>query len=162
MSVSQLQQLELKWENQIQKGNLLFQTSAFTEAYAHYMEAMIVSELLIDNITTSWQHSSRVPGMYYTACINVAQNYWGMQDLKNAADYYLYCTYKMKKISEKEDVGDLLKQSASIYWLKAIKAYTEFSKKTGVSMPADIDKSDTYLQLERLKVLFSIRQENMN
>lgn len=28
-------------------------------------------------------------------------------------------------------------------------------------MPADIDKSDTYLQLERLKVLFSICQENM-
>lgn len=127
MSVSQFQQLVLKWENQIQKGNRLFQTSAFTEAYTHYMEAMIVSELLIDNITTSWQHTSRVPGMYYTACINVAQNYWACK-----------------------------------IWLKAIQAYTEFSKKTGVSMPADIDKSDTYLQLERLKVLFSIRQENMN
>lgn len=162
MSVSQLQQLERKWENQIQNGNRLFQTSAFAKAYPHYMEAMIVSELLIEHITTSRQHSLRVPGMYYTACINIAYNYWGMQDLKNAADYFLYCTYKLKMFAEKKDMGDLIKQTISLYWLKAMHLWSEFSEKTGIPMPPDMDKGDTYIQLEKLKDLFSLRKENMN
>lgn len=162
MSVSQLQQLETKWESQILNGNRLFQIASFDKAYSHYMEAMIVSEILMEDIPSSLKHSLRVPGMYYTACINVANNYWGMQDLKNAADYFLYCTYKIKKLSEKENIVDLLKQSAIIYWLKAMQSYKEFSEKTGISMPADMDKGDTYLQLDKLKILFSISKENMN
>lgn len=162
MSVSQLQQFEHIWETEIEKGNRLFQYSAFLKAYPHYMEAMIASEVLMENGTSSWKHILRIPGMYYTACINIAYNYWGMQDIKNAADYFLYCTYKLKMFAERDNIGDLLKQTASIYWLKAMQLYSEFSEKAGIPMPPDMDKGDTYFQLEKLKHLFSLRKEDLN
>lgn len=162
MSVSQLQQFEHIWETEIEKGNCFFRSSAFLKAYPHYMKAMIASEVLMENGTSSWKHILRVPGMYYTACINIAHNYWGMQDIKNAADYFLYCTYKLKMFAERGDIGDFFKQTASVYWLKAMHLYGEFCEKTGVPMPSDTDKGKTYIQLEKLKDLFSLCKENMN
>ncbi|MEJ7913602.1 MAG: hypothetical protein WKF70_10640 [Chitinophagaceae bacterium] len=162
MSVSQLQQLENIWGKAIQQGNLLFEASAFIEAGPHYMEAVIASEVLMENGTSSWKHSLRVPGMYYTSCINMAHNYWGMQDVANAADYFLYCSYKLKMFSRKEHVSDLSKKSAFLYWLKTIKLYSEFSDQMGIPMPADMEKDDTYRQLDKLKDLFAIRKANLN
>lgn len=162
MSVPQLQQLESTWESENQKGNDFFQSSAFAKAYSHYIQAMIVSEVLMENITISWQHSLRVPYMYYTACINLAHNYWGMQDIKNAGRYFLYCTYKLKVLADKPGADLLLKQTATDYWLKAVQVYREFAVKTGTPMPVDINKSETYVQLQKLKNLFALPKEKMN
>jgi len=95
MSEIQIKQLGAKWETQIKKGNCYFQSAVFEDAYPHYMQAMVVSELFLENVTTVPKHNSlHLPGMYFTSCINIACNYWKMQDLKNAADYFLYCTYE--------------------------------------------------------------------
>lgn len=162
MSLSQLQLLESTWESEIQKGNCFFQSSAFAKAYLHYMQAMIVSEVLMENITISWQHSSRIPGMYYTACVNLANNYRGMQDIKNAERYFLYCTYKLKVLADKPGADLLLKQTATNYWRKAVQVYREFSDKTGTPIPVDINEGETYVQLQKLKNLFTLPKEKMN
>lgn len=162
MSVFQLQQLETKWETEINKGNCFFKSSAFSEAYMHYMEAMIISELLLENIATVPKHNLRLPGMYFTSCINIAYNYWRMQDLTNAADYFLYCTYKMKQLSDEPAIDPILKQAASVYWLKSVQLYTEFSGKTGMPIPDCLDHEETYLQLQNLKKLFALGKDNMN
>jgi hypothetical protein len=162
MSFSQLEQLENIWKNETHKGDCLAQTSSFKEAFPHYMQAMMVSELLLENMATAGQHSLPVTEMYFAACQNIANTYWKMQDTKNAADYFLYCTYKMKQIAELSGVGNSVKQTAGIYWQKAVQLYGEFSTKTGVPMPPDMDKDVTYFQLRKLKSLFSLRKENMN
>ncbi len=162
MSLAQLERLESTWQSEMQIGNSFFQSSEFGKAYCHYMDAMIVSEVLIENITVSLQHSLRVPGMYYTACLNLASNYWCMQDIENAAAYFLYCTYKIKMLADRPGVDLLLKQTATVYWQKAVKAYTEFSDKTGSVIPVDMNESETYLQLQKLKDLFKLPKEKMN
>jgi hypothetical protein len=162
MSFSQLEQLENRWKNETHKGDCLAQISSFKEALPHYMQAMMVSELLLENMATAWQHPLPVPDMYYAACQNIANTYWKMQDTKNAADYFLYCTYKMKQIAELPGIGNSVIQTAGIYWLKAALLYGEFSTKTGLPMPPDMDKDVTYFQLKKLKNLFSLRKENMN
>jgi hypothetical protein len=73
MSVSQLQQLEKIWRSEIQKGNTCFQSAAFNEVYRHYTEAMIVSELLLEQTVTGSKHFSRVPGIYFTTCIQTGE-----------------------------------------------------------------------------------------
>ncbi len=161
MSLSQLQELESTWETEIQTGNSLFKCLAFSKAYSHYMNAMIVSEVLMENITTSLQQSFRVPAMYYTACINLAQNYMGQQDIKNAGGYFLYCTYKLKLLADKPGVDELLKQTATVYWQKAVELYTKFADKTGTPIP-DMNKSETYVQLQKLKNLVTLPKEKMN
>ncbi len=162
MSLSQLQHLESTWETGMQIGNSLFQSLAFSKAYSHYMNAMVVSEVLMKNITTSRQHSLRVPGMYYTACVNLAHNYLRMQDNENAAAYFLYCTYNLKMLADKPDADLLLKQTATVYWQKAVQVYREFADKTGTPIPADISESETYVQLQKLKNLFTLPKEKMN
>jgi hypothetical protein len=162
MSILQLQQLENSWETEIKKGNCFFQSFAFTDASTHFMEAMIIAELLMENIATASSHALRIPGMYFTACINIAHNYWGMQDVNNAADYFLYCTYKMKQLSNEPALDPLLKKAASLYWLKTVQLYTEFSQKTGMPVPVNLDKEETYLQLQKLKDLFVMNKEKMN
>jgi hypothetical protein len=162
MSLSQLQQLESTWETEMQLGNSLSQSLAFSKAYSHYMDAMVVSEVLMENITTSLQHSLRVPAMYYTACVNLAHNYLGMQDIENAATYFLYCTYKLKMLADKPDADLLLKQTATVYWQKAVQVYTEFADKTGTPIAADMNESETYVQLQKLKNLVTLPKERMN
>ncbi len=162
MSVSQLKQLENIWQTEIEQGNLLFHASAYREASPHYLEAMIASEVLLENGTSSWKQMLQVPGMYYTSCINMAHNYWGMQQLQNAADYFLYCSYKLKMFSKQEHLSDLSKKTAVVYWLRSIKSYADFSEETGLSMPPNLDNDDTYLQLDKLKSLFAINKASLN
>lgn len=162
MSVFQLQQIETKWEKEMDKGNCFFQSSAFSDAYMHYMEAMIIAELLLENIATVPKHNLRLPGMYFTSCINIAYNYWRMQDITNAADYFLYCTYKMKQLSDTPAIDPMLKQAASVYWLKAVQINTAFSTETGIPIPVSLDREETYLQLQNLKKLFALGKDNMN
>ncbi len=162
MSAIQIKQLETTWETEIKKGNCFFQSFAFTEASTHYMEAMIIAELLVENIATASDHALRIPGMYFTACINIAHNYWGIQEVNNAADYFLYCTFKMKQLSDKPGIDPSVKQASLIYWIKSVQFFTTFSQKTGMHMPANLDKEETYLQLQKLKDLFVMNKENMN
>jgi len=162
MSVPQIRKLENIWQTEIEQGNLLFHASAYQQASSHYLEAVIASEVLLENNTSSWKQMLQVPGMYYTSCINMAHNYWGMQDLANAADYFLYCSYKLKMFSRKEHLTDLSKKTAIVYWLRSIKSYTEFSEKTGFPMPPNMDKEDTYSQLDKLKDLFALNKARLN
>ncbi len=162
MSLSQLQQLESTWETETQIGNSYFQSLIFSKAYPHYMDAVVVSDVLIENVTTSLQHSLRVPGMYYTACVNLANNYLHLKDFENASAYFLYCTYKLKMLADKLVADSSLKESAIIYWQKAVKQYMEFADKTGTPIPADLDEDETYVQLQKLKNLFTLPKEKMN
>lgn len=162
MSQSQLQQLESTWQVEIQKGNSLFQSLAFSKAYSHYMDAVVISEVLMENITASLSHSLRVPGMYYCSCVNLAYNYSGMQDLENAAAYFLYCTYKLKMLADREEVDGLLKQTALIYWQKAVQAYKEFADEKGIPIGVDLNDDETYVQFQNLKGLFTLPKEKMN
>lgn len=162
MSHLQLHQLENTWEASISKGNNLFQSSAFTKAYSHYMQAVVASEVLMENIAADTQHALRVPGMYYVACINLAKNYWGMQDVENAKDYFFYCTYKLKLLADKTAPDLLLKQTATVYWQKAVQAYKEFADITGTHIPFDLNENETYEQLQKLKLLFNVPKERLN
>jgi hypothetical protein len=162
MSASQLLQFEGVWKDEIEKGNGFFQSLAFPKAYSHYMEAMMVCEVLMENITSVQQPSLRIPGMYFITCINLANNYFGMQDNENAASYFLYGTYKMKQLSDEPGIPSLVKQAASIYWLKGVQLYTEFSKKSGMPIPVDLSNEETYFQLQKMKQLFALGKENMN
>jgi hypothetical protein len=162
MSQSQLEQFENIWETEMKKGNCFFQSSAYVKACPHYMQAMIASEVLMENLTGAWGHYLRVPGMYYTACINIAHNYWGMQDIKNAADYFFYCTYNLRRFADKPNKNSLLKETAMLYWQKAVTLYAAFADRTGTSISIDMNKAETYVQLEKLKELFTLRKENMN
>lgn len=148
MSTLQLQQLENTWQHEIKKGNGFFRSSAYTKASSHYLQAIIASEMLMENIKKGWEHFLRIPGMYYTACINLAYNYWSMQDIKNAGDYFLYCTYKLKLLAERQSDDLLLKQAAALYWQKAVERHTEFAEKTGAPIPADLSSDETYVQLQ--------------
>ncbi len=162
MSDVQIKQLVNTWETKIKKGNYFFQSFAFTEASSHYMQAMITAELLVENIETASNQALQIPGMYFTACINLAHNYWGMKDVNNAADYFLYCTFKMKQLSDKPGIDPLLKKALLIYWVKSVQLFTEFSLKTEIPLPAKLDEEGTYFQLEKLKALFVINKENLN
>lgn len=162
MSFSQLEQLVSTWQSEMQIGNSFFKSSEFGKAYAHYMDAMVVSEVLMGNITISWQHSLQVPAMYYTACINLAHNYWSMQDIKNAGRYFLYCTYKLKVLADKPGADLLLRQTATDYWQKAVLVYREFADKTATPIPVDINEGETYVQLQKLKNVFTLPKEKMN
>lgn len=162
MSLSQLKQLESTWESEMKTGNSFFQSSAFSMAYSHYMDAMVVSEVLMENITTSLQHCIRVPAMYYTACVNLAHNYLSMQDVENAVTYFLYCTYKLKMLADNPDADLLLRQTATVYWQKTVQVYKEFADKTGTPIPLDLNENETYMQLQKLKNLFNLPKEKMN
>lgn len=162
MSVSQLQQLENLWETKMNKGDSLFQSCAYAKAYKHYMEAMIVSELLLKDVASASKAILNIPAMYFTACIKIARGYWEMQDIKNASAYFLYCTYKLKQLTYKPGIDAMLREAASVYWLKAVQLYTEFSEKSGMPLPAHLEKEETYLQLKKLKMLFNISKENLN
>ena len=162
MSVLQLQELENAWQAEINKGDSFFQSSAFLQANNHYMNAMVVSELLLQKVTTASRYLSSLPGMYFTACTSIAHTFWIMQDLKNAASYFLYCTYKMKKLTDALDVDALIKEGALLYWRKAVQVYSQFSEQTATPILPNLDKDETYLQLQKVKDLFSVSKESMN
>lgn len=162
MSLEQLEQLQSRWLNEMQTGNAFFGSSQFDKAYSHFMDAMVVSEVLMENITTSLEHSIPVPAMYYTSCVNLAYNYVCMQDVENAASYFLYCTYKLKMLTDRRDADSFLKQTATIYWQKAVQVYKEFADKTGTPIPLDLNENETYMQLQKLKSLFNLPKEKLN
>jgi len=47
MSVSQIELLEKTWEIEMRKGNTYFQSLIFSKAYPHYMDAVVVSDVLL-------------------------------------------------------------------------------------------------------------------
>jgi len=85
-----------------------------------------------------------------------------MKDFENASAYFLYCTYKLKMLADKPGANSSLKEAPINYWQKTVKQYMEFADKTGTPIPADIDKDETYVQLQKLKNLFTLPKEQMN
>jgi hypothetical protein len=126
------------------------------------MNAMMASELLLGNIVTTSKYLFKLPSMYFIACINIANTFWAMKDINNASSYFLYCTYKMKKLTDQPGINGLLKEAASEYWLKAVQFYSQFSQITGTPILPNLDKEETYFQLQKMKNLFSLGKENMN
>jgi len=162
MSISTLHDIESTWEKETYKGNQFYNTSSFNKAAEHYMKAMLTSELLLENTAFAWQHAVPVPKLYYTACINLANSYRKAGDNKNAADYFLYCTFKIKQIADDSSLNKDIQETAVLYWRKAVSEFTNFQKEEGLQLPVDIAKDETYHQIEKLKALFDDSKKNLN
>lgn len=162
MSVSTLQKIENMWKKETCKGNGFYNISCFEEAAKHYMKAMLISELLLENTAFAWQHSVPVPKLYYKACVNVANTYRKGGDNKNAADYFLYSTFKIKQMADDGNLPKDIQQKAILYWRKAVSAFTNFSQEEGLPLPVDISKDETCHQIEKLKALFDDSKRNLN
>lgn len=162
MSISTLHDIENTWKQETYKGNQFYNTSSFAKATDHYMKAMLASELLLENTAFAWQQAVPVPKLYYTACINLANTYRKVGDSKNAADYFLYCTFKIKQICDCSSLDKDIQQTASLYWSKAVSAFSTFAKEEGLQLPVDIAKDETYHQIKKLKALFDDSKKNLN
>lgn len=162
MSTSTLKEIEHIWKKETQKGNQCYNTSSLTKAKAHYMKAMAASELLFANAAFAWQQAVPVPKLYYTACINLANTYRKAGDNKNAAGYFLYCTFKIKQMCYCSTFDNDIQQTAILYWRKAVSAFSAFSQEEDLPLPVDITKDETYHQITKLKVLFDDSKRNLN
>lgn len=126
------------------------------------MKAMMASELLLENAAFAWQQALPVPKLYYAACINLANTYRKASDIKNATDYFSYCTFKIKHICDCKGLEKNIQQTAALYWCKVVVFFTTFAKEEGTQLPVDITKDETCHQIVKLKVLFDDSKKNLN
>jgi hypothetical protein len=161
MSISTLNHLTETWKSETAKGNELLNASYYNKALPHYMEAMMAAELLLRNNKYVWKQGVAIPKWYYLSCTNIAKTYKALHDNNNAADYFLYGTFKIKQLADTA-FSKNLKQTATIYCKKVMQEFINFSKEIGQPIPIDLTKNETFFQIEKMKALFDNAENNKN
>ena len=67
MSINVLKELVTTWKAETEKGDELCKIHVYQDALAHYMNAMIAAELLIEHNEFAWGNGVPVPEWYYVS-----------------------------------------------------------------------------------------------
>jgi hypothetical protein len=162
MSISVLKELVITWKAETEKGDELCKIPVYQDAVAHYMNAMIAAELLIEHNEFAWGNGVPVPEWYYVSCLHLASVFVELKQMNEASTYLLYGSYKIKQLASLPTKEYELRDAAEVFSKRAFNVYLNFFKITGKKMPPDITSDETFFQVEKLKLLFDNAEWNKN
>ena len=162
MSISVLRELANTWKGETDKGDQFCKIPVFQDALAHYMNAMIAAELLLEHNEFAWDNGIPVPEWYYVSCLHLASVFIELKQVNEASTYLLYGSYKIKQLASLSKKESELHNAAKVFSKRAFNVYLNFSKIKGETMPPNITSDDTFFQIEKLKLLFDNAERNKN
>ncbi len=93
MSISTLKQLATTWKAETEKGDELCKNLVYQDALAHYMNAMIAAELIIEDYEFVWGNGVPVPEWYYVSCLHLAGVFVELKQVKEASSVLIDIKY---------------------------------------------------------------------
>ncbi len=162
MSTNILKALATTWKAESDKGDELCKIPVYQDALAHYMNAMIAAELLMEHNEFAWSNGVPVPEWYYVSCMHLASVFVELKQMNEASTYLLYSSYKIKQLASLPTKVYELRNAAETFSKRAFNMYLHFSEITGKKMPPDITYDEALFQIEKLKLLFDNAERNKN
>jgi len=162
MSLLEFNKLNNYWCDQTERGNTLYHKAQHGQAIKYYEQALLSSELMFRNIDDAQIHDIQVVSPFSVACMNMAHNFWAMQDLKKAGNYFFYNVWRLKKLSDKNGINADLYFEAIKNWQKAALAITHFYQQTTQKLAVDFWKQETYDTINNARMLFVKNKSSLN
>lgn len=144
MSLLEFKTAEDNWLAETVTANDLYQKAQYDLASKYYQQALLFSELMFRNVTDAHVYDIHVISPFSVSCINMANNFWAMQELKKAGDYFFYNVWNLKIVSKQEGISEAIYFDAIKNWEKAVLALTDFYNKTNQKLEVDFWKDETY------------------
>lgn len=148
MSASDFIQAERNWSIATAKGNELFHENNFQSAQDHYRHALFYSDLMLRSADEADRHHIYVASPFFVACLNMANNFWAMMELKLAGNYFFYNVWSLKMLTKRAGISENMYFEAVRNWQKAVLAFTDFYTQTNQEMEVDLWKEETYEQIQ--------------
>jgi len=162
MSFSEFKQVKHNWSLVTQKGNALFEANNHESAIKYYQHALFCSELMVRNANYAQELNIQIVSPFFVSCLNMANNFWAMNDLKKAGDYFLYNVWHLKMLCKREGIGEEVQLEAIQNWEKAVLSMVDFYTKTGQDIKVDFWKDETYEQIMNTRKWIVKRQTGLN
>lgn len=162
MSYSEFKNTERNWSNLTEKGNLLYQQGEHNAALQFYQQALFFSESMIRNVEDAENLNIQIASPFFVSCLNIANNYWIIGDLKKAGEYFFYNVWHLKMLSMRDGISPAMYQQAIKNWEKAILTLVDFHDKTNQPLKVDFLKDETYEMIKQTRAKLVNKQIHLN
>ncbi len=162
MAYSELKNIQNMWQVETTTANDLFHNKEYTLALAHYKKAQIVGEIMVRNVDDAGLYNIPAIQPFSVSCTNLAYNFWVLNDIQKATNYFFYNIWCLKQLSERKNLKQKLRSEATDEWSNAVSAFIDFHHKTGQALSVDFWKDETYNTIKDVKLSLEDRKTNLN
>jgi hypothetical protein len=162
MSFSAIEQIEQQWSLLTQKGNDFFHEGNHQSATACYQQALFISESMVRSANDAEEKNIQIASPFFVSCLNMANNFWVMGDLKKAGDYFFFNVWHLKMLSKRKSNSNGMYLQATDNWQKAVLSLLDFYEKTNQKLITDFWKEETYEQITNTRKWLIKRQIELN
>lgn len=162
MSFSEFKQMEHEWSEVSERANSLYIKNKFQAATKYYLKALLYSELMLQNVADAQKLNIHIASPFFVSCLNLANNYWALENLKKAGDYFFYNVWKLKMLSKEKEISTEMHFEAIKNWEKAVLSLSDFYEKTNQKTPGNFWKEETYQQIQNTKNLLNMKKICLN
>lgn len=162
MSQVEFSQVKNDWSDLTQTANNLFNEGKHNNATRLYQQALYLSEIMFRNENDATKFEIEIASPFFVSCLNLANNFWALKDLKNAGDYFLYNVWHLKILSNKSKNNSHLHFQSTKNWEKAVLSLLDFYEKTGQKLTVDFWLDETYAKITDTRKWLVNRQTYLN
>lgn len=162
MSIVEFTQATENWSKLTQIANNLYNEGKHNDATRHYQQVLYLSEIMFRNENDAAKFEIEIASPFFVSCLNLANNFWALNDFKNAGDYFFYNVWHLKALATKSKHNYHLHFQSSKNWEKAVLLLIDFYKQTGQKLTVDFWKDETYDKISDTRKWLVNRQTFLN